>query len=91
MTPTAPSDDGNTEAELELLRNEMRELRAQLAESEAALARFTDLEEKLASAADALEKFDDLATRHEQVVNSPSWRMTSSLRRLNGFLRRLRS
>ena len=81
------------EAELDLLRGEIEELRRQLAAGEEALASFTELEEKQAAMAEALADYDALKGKYEDVValnntivNSSSWRYTSILRRLGGML-----
>jgi SAM-dependent methyltransferase len=88
---TAPGGERANEAEVELLRGELEELRRQLASGEAELARFTEIEERLASAAASLELYEDLRARYDKVVNSSTWRLTRPLRRLRARLSRLRS
>ena len=91
---TAPTAAGASEAEIELLRGEIDELRRQLAKGEAELARFTELEARLAAAREALGDYESLSTRYNDlvaryniVVTSSSWRLTSILRRLSALLR----
>ncbi len=97
MSTVPAVGDRVDEAEMEMLRGEVAELRRQLAAGEEELARFTELETKLADASEALAEYDALrrenadnekaAALYEQVVNSSSWRLTSPLRRLLAFLR----
>jgi SAM-dependent methyltransferase len=88
---TAPTGAGKSEAEVELLRGEVDELRRQLANGEAELARFTELEAKLAAATGALADYEALSARYNDIVSSSSWRVASVLRRLSAMLRGSRS
>ena len=97
MSTVPAVGDRVEEAELELLRKEVAELRRQLASGEEELARFTELEAKLADAAEALAEYDALkventeneeaAALYQELVHSSSWRLTSPLRRLLAWLR----
>jgi SAM-dependent methyltransferase len=83
-----PEDvDLHRQAELDRLREELRDLRQQLARSEAEIGRYVEAESKLKEAQEAL---DDYVTSSE-VVNSLSWRLTKPLRRLSAAVRRFRS
>lgn len=89
---TAPGAAGDAEAEL--LRGEIAELRRQLAKSEEELGRFTELEATLEKTREALKdyealsvRYNELVARHESVITSPSWRLTGILRRLKGLFR----
>ena len=88
---TVPGGERAQDAEVELLRGEVEELRRQLASGEAELARFTELEASLASAAAALALHEDLRARHDSVIGSSSWRLTRPLRLLAARLRGFRS
>jgi SAM-dependent methyltransferase len=88
------ADDRHRDAELQLLRSELTELRRQLVKSESEMARFADLEARLTLANEALEEYDslkgriaDLQARHELVINSSSWRLTHWFRRLGALIR----
>ena len=90
----ASTGTGKGEAEAELLRGELEELRRQLAKGEAELARFTELEARLATATQALSDYEalsarhhDLVIHHRNVVTSASWRLTSILRRVTAMVR----
>ncbi len=98
----APTEDGPaSQAELELLRSELTELRRQLIKGESEMAHFADLEARLAIAYGAIQEYEDLQDKlekldqrheglqktHQQVVHSSSWRLTAPLRRLGALLR----
>ncbi len=85
--PTASNGDGTRGAEIELLRNELDELRRQLVRGEADLAQVPEMEEQLASAREALAKYEDLVVQHEAVIGSRTWRLARPLRRLAARLR----
>lgn len=78
---SAAEADSKRQAELEMLRHELAELRAQLAAGEQELARLTAVEAQLAGAAPALREY-------EAVLGSLSWRVTRPLRALTARLRR---
>jgi SAM-dependent methyltransferase len=82
---------GSRDTEVELLRGELAELRSQLAQGEAELARYTDLEARLAAAAGALGDYEALNIQYRAIVSSSSWRLTAIFRRLGGLARGSRS
>jgi SAM-dependent methyltransferase len=75
-------------AKVDLMRREIAALRAQLAESETALARLAEVESQLAAVLPAMQEQEALARQHREVVNSLSWRITRPLRKLLSQLRR---
>lgn len=88
---TPPTRNGKSEAEVELLRGEVGELRRQLASGEAELSRLTELEAKLAATTAALADYEALSARYNDVVASPGWKVIKVLRRLNAMVRGTRS